>query len=290
MTTFSLVLSTLDRVEEVDLFLASIFDQTIKPTDLVIIDQNQNGCLDTLISKWSHRLPIRHYKVNFKGVCRARNYGAHLAKGELISFPDDDCQYLPNTIRDVISAFEIRRDCSVLIGMKQDDVKKLLPTSEFFIRNFIDLFKSRAETSQIFFRKVTIDTLQPYAFDTNIGPGSDGLYISNDETDVLIRIFLQGWKVLFQPKIKINHHSSDGSLYKTYRYAISRFYIIRKHKLGLFIYIINLIQPILQLRCQFNFHTLSYCLVKIVGRSGLPVLFQYLRNYKLNILFSKLIK
>jgi hypothetical protein len=48
----SLVLCTYGRANEVDKFLESIYAQTIKPAEIIIVDQNEENILSNLIEKW----------------------------------------------------------------------------------------------------------------------------------------------------------------------------------------------------------------------------------------------
>ena len=105
----SLVLCTYGRTDDVNNFLKSISMQTLKPSEIIIIDQNENDILSNFISKWKRQLNIIHKRVNFKGASRSRNYGASDAKCSLIAFPDDDCLYPTSTIEKIIKIFEIQR-------------------------------------------------------------------------------------------------------------------------------------------------------------------------------------
>ena len=56
----SLVLCTYGRTEDVNRFLESISNQTIKPREIIIIDQNEEDFLEKIISKWNLELNIVH--------------------------------------------------------------------------------------------------------------------------------------------------------------------------------------------------------------------------------------
>ena len=65
--------------------------------EIIIIDQNGSNLLDEIISVFQHQLPINHHKVEFRGLSKAKNYGAKIASGAFISFPDDDCLIFKDT-------------------------------------------------------------------------------------------------------------------------------------------------------------------------------------------------
>ncbi len=281
----SLILCTLGRREVVDKFLDSISRQTLKPREIIIVDQNPEGFLDSVVQQWQSNLPIRHYRVNFKGVSRARNYGASLASCEIISFPDDDCLYVKDTISRILNCFTKSINIDIVIGGKISSYKDQhsfpLDNSVVKVRTFLDLLKSKAETSQIFFRKEFIIELLPNLFDENIGPGSNGDYISNEETDLLFRAIRLRKNIFHKPEIRIIHHSSQVSFHRALGYGIGRFRIIQKYKLGAGYYFLNLLQPFVRLINHFSLRNLSLCIATVIGRSGITLILQEIRA-KLN--------
>ena len=52
----SLVLCTYGRTNEVDNFLKSINVQTIKPDEIIIVDQNEEDILSIILEKWIRKL------------------------------------------------------------------------------------------------------------------------------------------------------------------------------------------------------------------------------------------
>ena len=105
-TDLSLVLCTYGRVNEVNNFLKSIYTQTIKPAEIIIVDQNEKEILKDLINEWQSKLSITHKRVNFKGASKSRNYGARKAKFSLIAFPDDDCVYPSRLVEEIAKIFQ----------------------------------------------------------------------------------------------------------------------------------------------------------------------------------------
>ena len=184
----SLVVCTYGRTQELNDFLESISKQTRKPTEIIIVDQNERNTLSDLIKKWQPNLPILHRRVDFKGASRSRNYGAREAKCSLISFPDDDCLYPPSTIEHIIELFEINNNVDTIITAKiePDQIySNIYAESKSYspVISVLDLFKAKAETSNIFTRRTTLETLT-YVFDERIGPGTGTPWASNEETDL----------------------------------------------------------------------------------------------------------
>ena len=114
----SLVLCTYGRTNEVDNFLNSIYTQTKKPKEIIVVDQNEENVLHQILKKWSEKLPIIHRRVNFKGASRSRNFGAKQAASAFIAFPDDDCLYPPSLIANIIRSFRQKDEIETILTAK----------------------------------------------------------------------------------------------------------------------------------------------------------------------------
>lgn len=72
----SLVVATLGRSDEFRVMLDAMQDQTEKRFELIIIDQNPDDRLVSIIEgKRTEGLVIRHVRRSTRGVCPARNAG-----------------------------------------------------------------------------------------------------------------------------------------------------------------------------------------------------------------------
>ena len=101
-----------------------------------------------------------------------------------------------------------------------------------------------------------------------IGPG-DHTIISNEETDFLIRMFRTNAMLITYPGILIEHHSSQVSYLRSLKYGEGRFELIRRQQLGIFYYLLNLLQPLFRLARKPSLQGLIYCSATMIGRSGI---------------------
>ena len=241
--------------------------------EIIIVDQNPPGFLDDLLEDCTGKLNIVHKRVTFTGASKARNFGASIATGELIAFPDDDCTYREDTIKNVIRGFERDDELGVLIAGKDEilnsaPIKTQRDNKITQIHTVLDLFKAKAETSHIFVRKKVLNKLE-YVFDVKIGPGEFTEWASNEETDLLVRLLQKNVPIAKDETIRIIHHSCQGSLKKTLQYGMGRYELIKRNNLGIFIYFINLLQPVVRLIRKPRLKYIPTCLMTIIGRSGL---------------------
>ena len=269
----SLVLCTYGRTDEIDAFLKSIETQTMKPAEIIIVDQNEKNILSNILKKWSTRLPIIHKRVNFKGASKSRNYGASKVKSNLIAFPDDDCLYPPMLIANITKLFQLKEDIDTILTakIKPSEISSSLaqPTLDYSrVASILDLLKAKAETSNIFIKKSKLESLE-YVFNENIGPGANTPWASNEETDLLIRLLKQGTRIIKLKELSIAHHSLQVSPTRSLKYGMGRFEIISKHRLGVGIYLINLLQPIVRYLKNPKPYNLLLCISTMLGRSGI---------------------
>ena len=279
----SLVLCTYGRVNEVNNFLESIHTQTIKPAEIIIVDQNEKEILKNIVNEWQAKLSIKHRRVDFKGASKSRNYGAKEAKFSLIAFPDDDCLYPPRLVEEIVKLFASQAKVDVILASKIEPSElhgspKRLALNHSQVNSILDLFKAKAETSNIFARKSILKSLS-YVFDENIGPGANTPWASNEETDFLIRLLRQGAKIIKLKDLAIAHHSLQGSPTKSLKYGMGRFEVILKNRLGIKIYLINLLQPIARYLKSPKPYNLILCISTMLGRSGIMNLTCKLLNH-----------
>ena len=269
----SLVICTYGRTKQLAEVIQSIRCQSVAPKEIIIVDQNPPGFLDNLLEDCAGKLNIVHKRVTFTGASKARNFGASIATSDLIAFPDDDCTYREDTIKNVIRAFERDDELGVLIAGK-DEIFNATPkvnqaeNAMIEIHTILDLFRAKAETSNIFARKKVLSKLE-YIFDVNIGPGEVTEWASNEETDLLVRLLQKNVLIAKDETIRIIHHSCQGSLKKTLQYGMGRYELIKRNNLGIFIYFINLLQPIARLILKPRLKYIPTCFMTIIGRSGL---------------------
>ena len=279
-----LAIPTYGRREELNRLLNSLSRQSSIPDQIIVIDQNEPEFLDLVISEWSKVLPIEHALVSYKSASKARNYGALKLSTDIIAFPDDDCIFTKNTIEQIRQAFLNNPDCDVIIGNKTmgNSQHRISEGKSQSINTILKLFKCKAETSNIFCKTTFLQNM-PMLFNEAIGPGNNTSVISNEETDLLIRMFRENAKIIVHTGIQINHHSSQISLKRSLKYGEGRYELIRRQKLGFIYYLINLLQPLARLAKNPSFKGLRFCAATMLGRSGITRKISHLANHNCKI-------
>lgn len=94
MIEISFVISTKNRVQNLQLCLNSILEFMIGDYEILVIDQSYDKLTKKLVfglNKNSVKKRIRYYHTLIKGLSNSRNLGIAKAKGKFLAFLDDDC-------------------------------------------------------------------------------------------------------------------------------------------------------------------------------------------------------
>lgn len=203
----SLVLATLGRDWQVVDFLKSLTSQTYHNFELIIIDQNQDGKIDAIVESYKDCFAVRHVKVDFVGNARARDYGIDLAQGRIVAFPDDDCAYHQDVLKDVVAEFNKRKNLSILVAGSYD-----LSSNRFSVgvnshkAQYFSRFQMMGVEFTQFFDRDKIDREQ-FHLDHDFGIGSK--YSGAEGFELLYRLLRAGSTAFYTPEIKIYHPDKD---------------------------------------------------------------------------------
>ncbi len=114
---FSLIVSSVGRTSQLVLLFDSLKLQTFQKFEVILVDQNTDGRLDSIVSRYEQTLPLRRIFSPI-GLSRARNEGLKHFRGDVVAFPDDDCIYPPQLLERVSDL--LRPDLDGLTLMSRD--------------------------------------------------------------------------------------------------------------------------------------------------------------------------
>jgi len=226
----SLVVATWDRVGELERLLASLDRQTYRDIEVIVVDQNSDERLDSVLR--SHpALKIRRLRSE-RGVSKARNLGLHMAEGDIVAFPDDDCWYPPELLQAVKDWFEQHPQYAVLLtAMRDDRGRSMAPKFGFrggkcTKRTILQC----AMMTNAFLRTEAAQAVR--SFREDIGPGTSSPYQSGEDLEYLIRAVRSGLPVWYEPALSVFHPyiGDRGRLLRTtYAYALGVGFVLRLH-------------------------------------------------------------
>ncbi len=102
-TKVTLIIPTYNREKTIGYCLQSVLNQTRKPDEIIISDDNSNDDTINLILKLNIGNLRILYSIKNTGAQAARNRGIKAAKYPWIAFLDSDDEWLPNTLETLVS-------------------------------------------------------------------------------------------------------------------------------------------------------------------------------------------
>lgn len=230
MLSFSIIIPTINRKIELENLLKSIADiKYEKLKEVIVVDQNKNGLIDNIINDYKQILSIKHYKVEFKGASKARNYGALRASGDILNFPDDDSKILENSLQIINDTFEKKNECIAICGKIEDEQNKQNILS--FLKkdtyvNFLNLYNTTIECNLFIKRK---EFLKAGMFDENLGIGT--YYGSEEGADLVCRLLYNKKKIYYLRDVLFYHPNKkkENNMDKYYSYGLGTGRFAKKH-------------------------------------------------------------
>lgn len=203
MTGISAVVATYKRKFELERLLRSVLDDA-PHLEIIIVDQNGDNLIDELVRIYAKSLRIIHVKLAEPNQSRARNYGAAHATMPIICFPDDDCWFDPNSIKNVIAYFDNNVSTDLLIINWRQKAIEGNATSTALTKRTIYSYKAPVNYGMIalFFRREPFFKLGGLIEDIGIGK-----YIgAGEDAEILFRSAKKGLRIYYESQIFINHH------------------------------------------------------------------------------------
>jgi len=259
---FSVIIPTINRTYELSLMLKSLERQTFKNFEVLVIDQNKEDILKKVIEGYKKKFPIKHIRIPAKGASNARNIGIQNAEGEILTFPDDDCEFPDKFLEHINGYFQKNRVDGITVNtIDRDDGKpiSILLSSKNQEINRKNILKTVIEAGIIIKKNKIEDIL----FDVNMGVGSTkSSYWSDEGPDFILNLINKGKTFYYCPQFKMFHPNpvktyNDKTAIRSYFYGKGRGYFLKKHNFGLFsisyyliVYIVGMLKGIIFLNPQ----------------------------------------
>lgn len=216
----TVLIPTLDRYKYLHVVLDQLRKQTIRPVEIIIVDQTRRDARDMTIASKFADLPLHLMYQDEPGQCASRNAGLQAATGDYILFIDDDDEIPPNLIETHLANLH-RYDADVSSGVAQEIGEEPLPASAQYVR-MSHVFPTNNTLAR---RSVLLRSgLFDLAF--NRAPRADG--------DLGMRVYLSGAFMVLDSSISVLHHRAAVGGLRVHRarvitYRMSRELLTKRH-------------------------------------------------------------
>lgn len=195
----SVLIPTLDRYPHLFNLLDQLRDQTVRPLEIVVIDQTAAEAYDPEWPSQFADLPLRVIRREQPGQCSSRNAGLEVARGQMVLFLDDDDEVGPDLIRRHLQ-FLARFDADASCGVAEEVGAGPLPSAFRLVRD-----------SDVFPTNNTMLKTAALA-----GSGLFDLAFERGERadhDLGMRLYLSGANLVLNPAASVIHlHAPRGGL------------------------------------------------------------------------------
>jgi glucosyl-dolichyl phosphate glucuronosyltransferase len=234
----SLVVTTYNREKLLLNCLEAVASQSLERAafEVLIVDNNSRDNTKQVVLDFIEAHPelnMQYILETVQGTSFARNRGVESARGEIISFTEDDAAPLPNWLETIANSFSdqsvgcvggpiildyqgqekppyLKGDLQGLLGQFK------LPYTE---PTFVSIWKEFPWGGNMSFRKAVFSEVG--LFRTDLGPSAKRR-LTAEETEYIARVHKSGWKVLYNPNAEIRHFVPPERLRKSHLYHVSR--------------------------------------------------------------------
>lgn len=118
--TLSAIIATMNRPGDLEKALASVFRQTRRPEQVLVIDQSEDARSREVCARYPG---VTYVHQQEKSLVRARNNGLARAGADIISFLDDDIVLEPDYFEKIMAYFEAHPEVGAVSGNADSPVK-----------------------------------------------------------------------------------------------------------------------------------------------------------------------
>ena len=114
----SVVIATANRHHTICQAIDKIFDNTVQPYEVIVVDQSKDDLTLGILSKFIQIGKIHYIRDNGSGVSRAKNIGWKQTSGEIVAFTDDDALVDVKWIENIQLSFKLENMNIGVLGGK----------------------------------------------------------------------------------------------------------------------------------------------------------------------------
>ena len=206
----SIIVPTLNRETAVIECVRDLLAQAHRPLEILIVDQSDQA--SELLRDLAGNNPqvVRWYRVGFRGLPAARNFGWQQAKYESLVFVDDDIRCGPALVEQHLRGLTIRQVAIVGGGMEEDGKHSSSTRNPgIFNRWLAEPFRGFDSTSEAFADHAPGGNFSIWRSTlAQVGGVDENLQIGaalHEETDLCLRVSNAGHRIYFNGRARVKH-------------------------------------------------------------------------------------
>lgn len=232
----SVVIPVFNAEETIGKCLGSLYAQSVKPLEIIVVDNNSTDNTKDLVLQISDNqkeIPVCCLDENRQGPSYARNCGANRAGGDIIAFIDADCIAESSWLARLSESFESPDTGAVagsIIGFDKETTigkfhatftMKDLPESQMF--HEFNLVSGGFPTANFSIRK--------YLFNS-IGGFDEAFPFFAEDYELCARIYKAGLRIYYNKEVKVFHQHRQNLIStwrQSYGFGTGHAALLKKH-------------------------------------------------------------
>jgi len=213
----SIIVVTHNRHKLCNLMLEYLDKQIVKPYEVIVIDDASDPPFKALKSNHKYKLVILRIDQEL-GVSACRNLGVIYSKGDIIAFIDDDAIPDPKWI-EAIEYHITKYNADIVGGLCLPIYLKETPSwwDSRILGCYLAIHNTFIVGCNFAVKRDTFNKVG--LFRPHLGRVR-GLKISNEETELILRAYKKGVKIIYCPTIRVYHFVNPSRL--SLKYLIKR--------------------------------------------------------------------
>lgn len=262
----SVIISSYNRADYILNAIDSLYNQSINRSEyeVIVVDNNSTDNTESLCREYiaAHTdANIVFVKETSQGSSYSRNAGARAAKGELLTFIDDDAVAFPDFLEKILAFFAAHPEAG---GLGGPIIPQYIPAEPEWMSYYVSSLVANFDYSE----RVTEFSATRYPFEPNMTvtrkaffdingfdtslPGVVGkLRIGGEGKDFFFRMKALGYRIFYDPAVKVHHVVEVKKLTPEYLYRVAsgqgRGERVRVKKLGAMAYYKKVVEFIVKL-------------------------------------------
>ncbi|MCC6626031.1 MAG: glycosyltransferase [Chloroflexi bacterium] len=232
----AVVIGTMDRADQLARCLASLYDNTVRPDEVIVVDGSKQPETRAVVEAMAAEQPgLRYIKQETRGLSSARNIGMQAAGTDFILTTDDDCLAHREWIATMLATLTAADQPDAVCG-------RCLPYGDFTRKLLVAVnsgdgrrvFKGKAApwkvgiSVNIGFRRALFRDVAGY--DIRLGPGSP--LRTAEDLDLVYSILKAGKTIVYTPDAIVYHdqwRSREEARQRRWEYAFGGAAMLTKH-------------------------------------------------------------
>lgn len=210
--SITVAIITRNRADLLDQCLTALEKQTVKPDNIIIVDNASSDNTRQVVDKFSKSFKIQYYFESKIGIPISRNLAIKNCKNSILAFTDDDCVPPPDWVNQHIKAHKKFPRVSAVQGYTlpkdRSHIFAILYEMNYSFWLHVNVDENgyiKVGDTNNFSVKIAIIRKTGLYFDESISRGSD--------VDFAKQLINEGKKIIFQPHV-LNEHVTRKNFYK----------------------------------------------------------------------------